>query len=158
MAQKTSVFSLLVDLLHEDLHAVGFTLLDLDDLVEVGFRVALLGFDLAFDELVVRRIDILVERRGNLLHLEWREEAVVDAFLERIDIDRLAEVSVGVHVVFTFGSGGQAKLHRRGKVVEDAAPVAFIVGTTPMTLVDDDEVEEVRWVLAKIGRVILARS
>ena len=34
---------LLVNLLHEHLHAVRFALLDLDDLVEVGFRVALSG-------------------------------------------------------------------------------------------------------------------
>src|SRR3989339_847260 len=60
---------------------VGFPFLDLDDLVEIGFRVALPGFDLALDQPVVWRIDILVERRGNLLHLERREEPVVDAFL-----------------------------------------------------------------------------
>ena len=34
----------LVDLLHEQLHAVRFAFLDLDDLVEVGFRVALARF------------------------------------------------------------------------------------------------------------------
>ena len=33
----------LVDLLHEELHAVRFAFLDLDDLVEVGLRVALSG-------------------------------------------------------------------------------------------------------------------
>ena len=70
VAQNTSVFSLLVDLLHEQLHAVRLALLDLDDLVEVGFRVALAGLDLALDQLVVGRVDVLVERRGNLLHLE----------------------------------------------------------------------------------------
>ena len=44
---------------------------------------------------VVRRVDVFVERGGNLLHLERRQEAVVDAFLERVDVDRLAEVGVG---------------------------------------------------------------
>ena len=105
----------LVDLLHEDLHAVRFAFLDLDDLVEVGFRVALPGFDLALDQRVVGRIDILVERRGDLLHLERRQEAVVDAVLERVDVDRLAEVGVGVHVVLALGRGGEAELHGGAK-------------------------------------------
>ena len=54
-------------------------------LLKSGFRVALAGFDFAFDQFVVRRVDVLIERRGNLLHLEGREEPVVDAFFERID-------------------------------------------------------------------------
>ena len=88
-----------------------------------------------------------------MLHLKRREEAVVDAFLERVDIHWLAEVGVGVHVVFPFGCGGESELHGRGKVVEDAAPVAFIVSPTAMTLVDDDKVEEVWGILTEIGRV-----
>ena len=44
----------LVDLLHEQLHAVRFAFLDLDDPVEVGFRVTLPGFDFAFDQLCRR--------------------------------------------------------------------------------------------------------
>ena len=152
VAQNTSVFSLLVDLLHEQLDAVRLALLDLDDLVEVGFRVALAGFDLALDQLVVGRVDVLVERGGDLLHLERRQEAVVDAFLERVDVDRLAEVGVGVDVVLALGRGGQAELHGRREVLQDAAPVALVVGAAAMALVDDDEIEEVRRILAEVGR------
>ena len=101
---------------------------------------------------VVRRIDIFVERRRDLLHLERRQEAVVDAFLERVDVHRLAEIGVGVDVVFALRRGGQAELHRRRKVFEDVAPVAFVVRAAAMALVDDDEVEEVRRILAEIGR------
>ena len=97
------------------LHALLLALLDLDDLVEVAFRVALAGFDLALDQLVVRRVDIFVERRRDLLHLERREKAVVDAVLERVDVHRLAKIGVGVDVVLALGRGGQAELHRRGE-------------------------------------------
>ena len=110
------------------------------------------ALDLALDHLVVGRVDILVQRRGNLLHLERRQEAVVDALLERVDVDRLAEIGVGVHVVLALGRGGQAELHGGGEVVQDAAPVALVVGAAAMALVDDDEVEEVRRILAEIGR------
>src|SRR5580704_16304390 len=40
------------DLLHEEFHAVRLALPDLDDPVEVGFRVAHAGFNFAFDQLV----------------------------------------------------------------------------------------------------------
>ncbi len=46
----------LIDLLHEELDAVGFTRLDLDDLVEVVFGVALAAFDFAFYHLVIGRV------------------------------------------------------------------------------------------------------
>ena len=78
-------FFALVDLIHEQLHAVRFSCPDLYDLVKVGFRIALPDLDFALHNLVIRRIDILVECCGNLLYAERREEAVIDALSERID-------------------------------------------------------------------------
>jgi hypothetical protein len=52
--------------------------------------------NLAFDQLVVRRVGVLIQRRGDLLNPEGRQEAVVDAFLERVDVDRIAEVGIGI--------------------------------------------------------------
>ena len=60
-----------------ELHAMGFPLLDLDDPVEVPFHITLAGFDLALDQLVVGRVDVLIQRRGDLLDLERREETEV---------------------------------------------------------------------------------
>ena len=142
----------LVDLLHEQLDAVGLTRLDLDDLVEVVFGVALAAFDFAFHHLVIRRVLVLVERGGDLLYAERGEIAVVDAVFERVDVNRLAEVGVGVGVLLALGGGGQAELHGGGEVVHDAAPVAFIVGPAAMALVDDDEIEEIGRIVAEIGR------
>ena len=67
-------------------------------------------------------------------------------------IHGLAEVGVGVHVVLALGRGGQAELHGGGEVIEDVTPIAFVVRAAPMAFVDDDEVEEVRRILAEIGR------
>src|SRR5664279_4432567 len=74
-AEDQSFFPL-VDLVHEELDAVGFALLDLDDLVEVVFGVALAAFDLALDDLIVRRVDVFIEGGGNLLYAERSEIAV----------------------------------------------------------------------------------
>ena len=75
------------------------------------------GLDLALHHRVVGRVDVLVQGRGNLLDLEGRQEAVVDALLERVDEDRLAEVGVGIDVVLALGRGGQAQLNGWGEVV-----------------------------------------
>ncbi len=41
-------------------------------------------------------------------------------------------------------------MHGGCEVVEDAAPVAFVVGAAAVAFVNDDEVEEVRLVLAEV--------
>ncbi len=135
---------LLVDLVHKQVHAVRFALFDLDDLVEVGFRVSFPDFNVALHDLVIRRIDILVKRRRNLPDAEWREETIIDALLERVDIDRLAEVSIRVHVVLALGCCRQAELNGGSEVFENVAPRAFVVRSAAMALVDNDEVEEIR--------------
>src|SRR6185437_4727181 len=142
---------LLVDLVHEDPDPLLFSFLDLNDLVKVRFGVALAVFNCTFHHPVVRRVDIIIECRRDLLHLKRREEAVVDPILQRIDIDRLAEIGIGVHVVFALGRGGQPKLYGGGEVFKDVAPVALVVCAAAMTLVNDDEVEKVRWIPAEIG-------
>ena len=142
----------LVDLREEDFYTLLFTFADLDAAVEVRLFIHLPRLDLTLHHGVVGRVNVVIKRRLNLLHLERREEAVVDAFLERVDIDRLAEVGVGVHVVFALGRGGEAELHGRREVIEDVAPVAFVIRAAAMALINDDEIEEVRRILAKVGR------
>ena len=74
--------------------------------------------------------------------LVGREEAVVDALLQRVGVDRLAEV-VDVRDVFGFlRRGGQADLGGAGEVVEDFAPGGILRGAAAMALVDHDQVEE----------------
>ena len=86
-----------------------------------------------------------------MLDAKRRQKAIVDAVLERVDKHWLAKVGVGVHVVAALGRGGQAQLHGGREVIQNAAPVALVIGPAPVTLVNDDEVEKIRWVLAKVG-------
>src|SRR3989338_8309078 len=72
----------LVDRLHEQLHAIFFARLDLDDAVEVLLLVQLACLDLALDQLIVRGIAVFVQRGGVLLHPDRREEAAVGALLQ----------------------------------------------------------------------------
>ena len=143
---------LLVNQIHEEPHPVLLAFLDLDDLVKILFHVQLPGFNLALDHRVIGCVNVFIQRRGDFPHLERRQETIVDAFLERVDVDRFAKIGVGVHVLFAFGRGGHAQLHGLGKVFEDAAPRALIVRTAPVTFVNCNEIEEVRWILAEIRR------
>ena len=144
-------FFALVDHLHEGADAVGLALADLDDAVEILFLVAASFLDLALNNVVVRGVGVVVEGRGELLDAEWGQIAVVDAVLQRVGVNGLAEIAVGVGVDGALGRGGQTELHGRGEVLQDAAPVGFVVGAAAVALVDDDEIEEVRRVVAEIG-------
>src|SRR3990167_4442718 len=152
---KDDGFFFLVDLVHEDLDALLLALLDLDDLVEILLFVAFSGLDLAFHHGVVRGEYIVIQRGSDLLQAEGCKETIVDAVFERIDEHRLAEVGIGVGVVLSLRRSSQTQLHGGGEVFEDTAPVAFIICTASVALVDDDEVEEVRRVLAKVRGIAL---
>ena len=147
----------LVDLVHEELHPVGLTLLDLDDPIEIRLGVPLARLRLALHHAVIAGVHVFVQGGGVLPQFERREEAVVDALLQRVDVDRLAEISVGIHVHITLGRGGKAQLHRRAEVFQDGPPCAFVVRATAVAFVDDDEVEEIGRVLPEIRRVARPR-
>ena len=107
----------------------------------MAIDLAVLG--LALDHLVAGVDGHLVQRGGHLEDLEGGQEAVVDAVLEGVDVERVAEVGVGVGVLGALGGGGEAQLHGRGEVFKDAPPVALVVGSAAVALVDDDQVEVV---------------
>ena len=74
--------------------------------------------------------------------LVGRQEAVADALLERVGVDRFAEV-VDVGDVFGFlRRGGQADLGGAGEVVEDLPPGGILGRAAAVALVDHDQVEE----------------
>ena len=150
----------LIDLRQENIHPLPLPLADFDVPVKICFFVTLPCVDLPFHHHIVRSENILVECGLNLLNTEGREEAIVDAFLERIDINRLTEVGIGVHIIFTLRRGGEAQLNRWGEIFEDAAPVAFVARAASMALVDHNKIKEIRRVFAKVGRrlAILGRA
>lgn len=142
---------ILVDQLHEEPDPVAFPLFDFDDAVEVGFGVGAIALHFSFHHVIVGAVEVFVEGGFYLPHFERGEEAVVDAVFEGVGVDRLAEVGVGVGVVFPFGGGGEAELHRWREVFQNGAPGAFVFGSAPVAFVDDDEVEEVGGIVAKVG-------
>jgi len=76
-----------------------------------------------------------------------RQEAVVDPLPQAVLIDGIAEVEVGIPVVFPERCGGHPQLKRRGEILQDLPPVAAVAGASPVAFIDDDQFEEVRPVL-----------
>ena len=62
----------LIDLRHEDLHPLPFTSLNFQLLVEVALSIQFAGLHLAFQNHVIGRPHILIQRRLDLLHAEGR--------------------------------------------------------------------------------------
>jgi len=89
-------------------------------------------------------------------HYNGRQESVLDSLPERVDGRRFAEIFVGIDVIAPFRCGGQADLHGGQEVFEKGAPVALVVRTSMVALVDDDEVEIVRRILSETGRALRA--
>ena len=95
-----------------------------------------------------QRDALFIDVRLHPMHLVGGEETVADALCERVGVDRLSEVGVGVDVVVALGCGGHPQMHGPSEVLEDGAPRAE---AGAVRLVDDDEVEEA-------GRVALVQA
>lgn len=151
MRQKTKVFSRWSIMSMNVLSAVSLTFPDFDNSIEFGFRVASPFLDFAFNDLVIGRVHVVVQRRGDLLHLERREIAIVDAFLQRVDISRFAEIGVGIGIDLALRRCRQSELQCRRKIFEDRAPCAFVTRAATMAFVDDDEIEKVRRIARRVA-------
>ncbi len=86
-------------------------------------------------------VEVLVEADAH--DFVGGEEAVLDALLERVGVDRVAEVVDVGDVLGLLGRGGEADLRGGGEVVEDLAPGGVVGGAAAVAFVDDDQVEEV---------------
>ena len=66
----------------------------------------------------------------------------LDALLERVGVNRLAEIMDVGDVLGFLRRGGQADLRGGGEVFEDLAPGGIFGGAAAVALVDDDQVEK----------------
>src|SRR4029079_18744233 len=71
------------------------------------------------------------------------KEAVLNALLEAVRVNRVAKIKVRVAVLVSQRRGGHAELIGGLEPFENFAPIGFFPGGSAMTLVHDDQVEEV---------------
>jgi hypothetical protein len=82
--------------------------------------------------------------RDDAMHAIRRKEAVVNALLEAVLIDRVAEIQVGVAVVLALRCSSHAELVGRLEIFEDFAPVGIVLGAAAMAFVHNNQVKEIR--------------
>src|SRR5690606_8735628 len=78
-----------------------------------------------------------------------REKAILDSLAQAVGVDRVAEVFVAVARFLAQWRGRHAELHGGREVIEYRTPVAVVAAGASMAFVDDDQIEEVRPVLAE---------
>ncbi len=77
------------------------------------------------------------------MHAVRCEKAVVDALAQAVRVERVAEIAVRVAVVVAEWRSRHADLERGGEVIENFTPIAVVACAAPVTLVHDDQVEEI---------------
>ena len=104
---------------------------------DVPVHLLRIGYLIPFD------LPVVLDRRLALLDAVGREESVLNALTERIGVDWFAEILVGVAVGVAFRRGRQPHVRRACEILQDRMPFALVVRPAAVTLVDNDEVEEV---------------
>ena len=98
-------------------------------------------------------------RRGyDAVHPVRRQEPIIYPLPQAVCVDRVSEIPIRVFVVLPQWRGCHAKLKCWLEVFEDLTPVAFVACAPTVTLVDDDEIEEIRWVFVEQTRPPLVSS
>ena len=78
----------------------------------------------------------------DLDHLVRGQEAVLDALLERVGVNRLPEIMNVGDVLGFLRRRRESDLGSGGEVFENLAPGRIVGGAAAVTLVDDDQVKE----------------
>ena len=142
LGEAVAALEELGDLLSDELTAF----FDHEVFVEIGAVV-----DAVFDFLAVLVLETLwraptlgIDVQCDLDDLVGSEEAVVDALLQGVGVERIAEILGAGNLLGFLGCGGEADVGGAFEVFEDLAPLAVFAGAAAMALIDDDEIEEVR--------------
>lgn len=76
------------------------------------------------------------------------EKAIINALTQAVLVDRITEVLIGISVVLAARRGRHPELVRRFEILQDFAPITFVPGASPVTLIHDNKIEEIRGVFA----------
>jgi len=87
-------------------------------------------------------------------HAVWSEEPVLDALVEGVGVDRIAEVAIGVDIRIPLWGRSHPELGCGGEVLEDFPPARLVVSAATMALVHYDQVEVVRRVILESVRTV----
>jgi hypothetical protein len=79
----------------------------------------------------------------------WSEKTVVDSLPQAVFIDGIPEVQISVAVVFAQRCRCHAELESRLEMLKDYPPRTIAPCAAAVTLIDNDEIEEIQGVVAE---------
>jgi hypothetical protein len=136
-----------VDFAEEFFDAVFIALAHSDvAVVEILFGIYFIRVNISL-YIIIGVVDICIDIAFGYAHTERREEAVCNTLFEGIAIDRISEIAVGVGIIMTARSGSHTELVCKGEIVHEFAPLALVVGSSAVALVDNDKIKEVGGIL-----------
>ena len=145
--QRLLIFA---DVFHELLDSTEISLLNLDvACVEVVLCVNSALVNFTGQNFILRGVYVVVKGALHLAVAERSEEAIGYALLERVRIDGVAKVLIGVGINVAPGRSREANLHCRSEVFHNLAPTTLVIRSATVTLINDNKVKEVTRVLAK---------
>ena len=145
-----------INLVQQLLHAMFVALLNLDSpVIEIRLRVSLFRVNFSAFHDVALLILIVINVARSCVHSERHQKTVLDALFQGISIDRVPKVGIGIGVVLSSRCGGHTQLISAVEILHQLSPLTFIVGTSTMALVDDNEVKEVTLILHVIGLLVI---
>ena len=115
----------LIYLLHHELDTLALSYLDLNPtrMIEVFFFIVFRSFYLSLDYLIIFYKLVIIEGGLDAFDLEWCQESIIDTVLQRVGIDRISEISIGLEIVCLLRRRCESELGRRSEVVENRAPL-----------------------------------
>ena len=147
-----------VNLLQQLNYTVLISLSDLNlTIVEILLSIDLVNIDIALN-IIILVILILVDVTLGNPDPEWSKISISDTLLQRISIYSIAEIIVCISIYLTTRSCSHTKLISRLEPIHQPTPLALIICTTSMTLINDDEIKEVRLILHEIWLVAPFRT
>ena len=127
---------------------------DDDGVVVVAVRVDAVFDGIAvFVQLAFERPPAFADVRLDVDDFERREEAVLDAFLQAVHVDRISEIIDVGDVSRLLRRGRHADLRGGAEIFQNAAPRAVVLRGAAVAFIDDDQIEEIR--LEQLGEMLL---
>ena len=119
------------------------TILDNDVVIVVGIIIDTVFYFIAENvKLTFSGAPLIADIRGDIDDLEGSQESIIDTFFQTIGIKRLTKVSDVRLVTGFLGCGRHSQLNGIAEILQNLAPVAIVLSTTTMALIDNHHIEE----------------
>src|SRR5690554_3458258 len=147
---KYNCFLFLITFIQKNVYPLCFTFDYFDVSVKILLFIQPASFYFTLYNGIITCVHIIIKRCFNAFHLKRSKESIINTILKRIYINRIAKISVSINISIPLGSSGKSQLHSRTKIFHNLSPITFIICTAAVTLINNNKIEKVLWIISKI--------